>query len=289
MTTIAPPDDQRTSAADVSTPPARRRRGRGADPTPIWLGIIGALVALYLVLPTLIVIPMSFSEATTFVFPPKGNSLWLYRNFFTGDKWLESLQNSFVVAVLAAVLATAVGTSAALGLHQLRGRVARLIRSVLMFPILTPSIVIATAVYISFLKWHLTGTLTGYVFAHAALATPLVLVSVTSALGTFDATYLRASASLGASPWRSFLTVTLPLISRGVATGAVLAFVTSFDEVVIALFLRSPKFQTLPVQMYNSVVVDIDPTIAASSSLIVVTVSLIFLVALLVGARKQRR
>ena len=289
MTATAPP---RQTAPLEPTPPAapvrRSRRHGKADPVPIWLGVAGAIVAIYLVLPTLIVIPMSFSEATTFVFPPKGHSLWLYHNFFTVPKWLGSLRNSFFVGVLAAGLATVVGTAAALGLNQLRGRGARLARSALMFPILTPSIVIATAVYISFLKWHLTGTLTGYVFAHAALASPLVLVSVTSALGTFDRTYLRASASLGASPWRSFLTITLPLIRRGVATGAVLAFVTSFDEVVIALFLRSPKFQTLPVQMYNSVVVEIDPTIAASSSLIVVTVSLIFLVALLSGAKKRR-
>ncbi|MET7400335.1 ABC transporter permease [Dactylosporangium sp. NPDC005572] len=287
MTAVAPPREPADAPAPVRRRGLRGRRGR-TDPVPVWLWVAGVVVAVYLVLPTLIVIPMSFSEATTFVFPPKGNSLWLYRNFFTNDRWLDALRNSLIVAVLAAGLATVVGTAAALGLDQLRGRVARLVRSALMFPILTPSIVIATAVYISFLRWHLTGTLTGYVLAHAALASPLVLVSVTSALATFDATYLRASASLGASPWRAFVTVTLPLISRGVATGAVLAFVTSFDEVVIALFLRSPKFQTLPVQMYNSVVVDIDPTIAASSSLIVVTVSLIFLVALLAGARKRR-
>jgi putative spermidine/putrescine transport system permease protein len=287
MTTLL--DDQ------VDAPPAPERRAgrsvkvRSADPIPVWLRIAGVIVAVYLVLPTLIVIPMSFSEASTFVFPPEGNSLWLYRNFFTNPRWLQSLQNSALVAVCAASLATVVGTAAALGLQQLRGRLAAFVRSVLMFPILTPSIVIATAVYMSFLKWHLTGTLGGYVLAHAALATPLVLVTVTSALGTFDPTYLRAAASLGASPWRSFRTVTLPLITRGVATGAVLAFVTSFDEVVIALFIRSPLFQTLPVQMYNSVTVEIDPTIAASSSLIVVTVSLIFLVALLLGARKSQK
>ncbi len=290
MTAVAPPREPVEAPQQSRRAPRwPRRLRRGADPVPLWLTLVGVIVALYLVLPTLIVIPMSFSEATTFVFPPKGSSLWLYRNFFTNDRWLDALRNSFVVAVLASGLATVVGTAAALGLHQMRGRGTRWVRSALMFPILTPSIVIATAVYISYLKWHLTGTLTGYVFAHAALASPFVLVTVTSALGTFDATYLRASASLGASPWRSFLTVTLPLISRGVATGAVLAFVTSFDEVVIALFLRSPKFQTLPVQMYNSVVVEIDPTIAASSSLIVVTVSIIFLVALLVSARRNSR
>jgi putative spermidine/putrescine transport system permease protein len=289
MTTLLNPAD--TAATETPARPVRwwRRRRASADPTPVWLTIVGVFVALYLVLPTLIVIPMSFSEASTFVFPPRGHSLWLYRNFFTNDRWLDSLRNSVIVAASAAAIATVVGTAAALGLHQLRGRrSARFLQSALMFPILTPSIVIATAVYISFLRWHLVGTFTGYVLAHAALATPFVLATVTSALGTFNPTYLRAAASLGASPWRSFLTVTLPLISRGVATGAVLAFVTSFDEVVIALFIRSPKFQTLPVQMYNSVTVEIDPTIAASSSLIVVTVSFIFLVALLSSARRNR-
>ena len=110
-----------------------------------------------------------------------------------------------------------------------------------MVPIVTPAIVMATSVYIAFLQWRLVGSLTGYVLAHAAIATPFVVVSVTSALGTFDPTLLRAAASLGASPFRAFLTVTMPLIGRGVQTGAILAFVTSFDEVVIAVFIRSPE------------------------------------------------
>jgi putative spermidine/putrescine transport system permease protein len=118
---------------------------------------------------------------------------------------------------------------------------------------------------------------------------PFVLVSVSTALGGFDQKLLRASASLGASPLRSFVTVTMPLISRGVLTGAIFAFVTSFDEVVIALFLRSPTFQTLPVQMYNSVTFELDPTISASSSLVVVAVTIIFLVPLIVGSRRKTR
>jgi putative spermidine/putrescine transport system permease protein len=156
-----------------------------------------------------------------------------------------------------------------------------------MVPIVTPSIVIATSVYISFLQWRLVGTLAGYVLAHAAIATPFVIVSVTSALGSFDPRLLRAAASLGASPYRAFRTVTMPLIGRGILTGAILAFVTSFDEVVIALFIRSPSFQTLPVQMYNSVTVEIDPTVAASSSLIVITVSTVFLLAMVFGSRRK--
>ena len=275
------------SAAD--TAPRRRRRDRGVDPIPWWLGLIGVVVALYFILPTLVVIPLSFSAGNNFQFPPSELSLRWYQNFFTNPIWLTSLGNSVLVALLAALLATIVGTAAAVGLNRLTGRLAGFVRALLMISMVTPAIVIAVAVYISFLQWHLTGTLLGYVLAHAALGVPFVLVSVTSALGGFDPKLLRASASLGASPLRSFVRVTMPLISRGIITGAIFAFVTSFDEVVIALFLRSPTFQTLPVQMYNSVTYELDPTVSASSSLVVVVVTIIFLVPQLVGNRKKTR
>jgi putative spermidine/putrescine transport system permease protein len=286
MTTALDDIDSETTEA-----PARRsrRRPRGVDPIPWWLWLVVALVGLYFILPTLFVIPMSFSTATTFQFPPKGFSFQLYENFFTHKAWLTSLRNSVAVGVLAALLATVVGTAAALGLHNLTGRLANLARAVLMVSMVTPAIVIAVAVYISFLKWHLVGTVGGYVLAHAAIGVPFVLVSVTSALGGFDPKLLRASASLGAPPIRTFLRVTMPLISRGIITGAIFAFVTSFDEVVIALFLRAPRFQTLPVQMYNSVTVEIDPTIAASSSLVVIAVTLVCLVLQFVGSRRRSR
>jgi len=280
-----------STIAELEEPVARpaRRRSRGVDAVPLWLRIVVALVGLYFVLPTLFVIPMSFSESATFTFPPKGFTLDLYRNFFTDPVWVTSLRNSFFVAVVAALLATVAGTAAAVGLHSLTGRLARLARTVLMISIVTPGIVIAVVVYISFLKWHLVGTFTGYVLAHAAIGMPFVLVSVTSALSGFDSKLLRASASLGAPPLRTFVRVTMPLIGRGIATGAVFAFVTSFDEVVIALFLRSPTFQTLPVQMYNSVTFEVDPTIAASSSLVVSAVTVVCLVPLLLGSRRKNR
>jgi len=266
----------------------RRRRDRSVDPIPVWLRVIGVLVALYFILPTLFVIPMSFGGAGSFQFPPKEFSLELYRNFFTNPKWIGSLGNSFLVAILASLLATVVGTAAALGLHQLSGRLSQLLRTLLMVSMVTPAIVVAVAVYISFLQWHLVGSIGGYVLAHAALGVPFVLVSVTTALGGFDPKLLRASASLGASPFRTFVRVTLPLIGRGVLTGAIFAFVTSLDEVVIALFLRSPTFQTLPVQMYTAVTVEVDPTIAASSSLVVVSVTLLLLIPLLVRRPRRR-
>jgi putative spermidine/putrescine transport system permease protein len=266
-----------------------RRRTRAVDPIPWWLKLVGGVVGLYFVLPTLFVIPMSFSSAATFQFPPRGFTLGLYKNFFTNPVWLDSLRNSVMVALLAALLATVVGTAAALGLHNLNGRLARFARTMLMISVVTPAIVIAVALYMSFLQWQLVGTVAGYVLAHAAIGVPFVLVAVSSSLGGFDPKLLRASASLGAPPVRTFLNVTMPLISRGIVTGAVFAFVTSFDEVVIALFLRSPTLQTLPVQMYNSVTVEIDPTIAASSSVVVTAVTTICLVMQFVGGRRKSR
>lgn len=283
MTTDAPP------RVSPPRPAPRRRRPRRVDPIPWWLRVVVAIVAVYLILPTLFVVPMSFGSTSTFSFPPKGFSLHLYESFFTDPIWLASLRNSVVVALLASVLATTVGTAAAIGLHHLTGRLARLVRTLLVVPLVTPGIVIAVAVYIAFLKWHLVGSLTGYVLAHAAIGIPFVLVSVTSALGGLDARLLRASASLGASPARTFRRVTVPLISRGILSGAVFAFVTSFDEVVIALFLRAPNFQTMPVQMYNSVTYEIDPTMAAASSLVVIAVTVICLVIQFRGGRNRTR
>lgn len=271
--------------------PGRRpvRRQRKADPVPVWLGIVVGLVAIYLILPTLFVVPMSFGSTSTFAFPPQGFSLRNYQSFFSDPLWLASLRNSVFVAVLASALATTVGTAAAVGLHHLRGRPAQLVRTILMVPLVAPAIVVAVAVYISFLKWHLVGSMGGYVLAHAAIAVPYVLVSVTSALGGFEPVLLRASASLGASPLRTFWRVTMPLISRGIVSGAVFAFVVSFDEVVIALFLRAPEFQTLPVQMYNSVTYELDPTMAAASSLVVIAVTVICFVVQFLGGRAKTR
>ncbi|MBB2744040.1 UNVERIFIED_ORG: putative spermidine/putrescine transport system permease protein [Microbispora rosea subsp. rosea] len=278
-----------SSPATASGPAAGRRRYTKVDPIPWWLKAFGGVVVIFFILPTLFVIPMSFSDAATFEFPPRGFTWRLYENFFTSPTWLNSLGNSFLVATLTAVLATTVGTAAAVALSRMQGRVARFVRTLLMVPIVAPAIVVAVAVYIAFLGWQLTGTVLGYVLAHTAIAVPYVVVSVTGALGGFDPQLLRAASSLGSSPSRAFVRVTMPLISRGILTGAIFAFIVSFDEVVLALFLRSPVFQTMPVQMYNSVTVEIDPTISAASSLMVVAVTIIFLLPQLLRGRARRR
>jgi len=294
MTTPVEPEDALTQPFPaVGRRPGVKRRNKN-DRIPLWLSVIAVVVAVYFVIPTLFVIPMSFSEARTFVFPPVGFTLDLYRDFFTpspnaSTSWIGSLGNSVLVALLTTIVATTLGTAAALGLDRLTGRLGGFARTLLMLPLVAPSIVIAVDVYMMFLQWRLVGTLQGYVLAHSVIALPFVLVSVTAALSSFDRGLLRAAAALGASPTRAFITVTMPLISRGILTGAIFAFVTSFDEVVVALFIRSPQFQTLPVLMYNSVTAEIDPTLSAASSLIVVVVTMVFLLPQIFGFVRRHR
>jgi len=289
MTDIVDAEMTETGSLGTTTAAPRSRRGRSVDPIPRWLVVIGILVALFFILPTLIVVPMSFDGGQTFQFPPKDFSFRQYQDFFTSAVWLKSLGASLLVAVISAALATVVGTAAAVGLNNLTGRLSGFVRTLLMLSMVTPAIVLAVAVYIAFLKWHLVGTLGGYVLAHGAIGVPFVLVSVTTALSGFDRQLLRASASLGSPPLRSFFRVTIPLISRGIVTGAIFAFVTSLDEVVVALFLHSATFQTLPVQMYNSVTSEIDPTIAAASTMVVVVGTLLVLLPQLIRGRRARR
>ncbi|WP_109474513.1 ABC transporter permease [Ornithinimicrobium cavernae] len=255
--------------------PARRQKP--VDAVPLWLKAVGVLVAIYLILPTLVVIPMSFSAGATFQFPPQEWSLRWYESFFTDERWLRALSNSLKVAVSVMVVATLVGTAAALGLSKSRGRWAEAVRSFLMLPLVAPGIVIAVVVYIAYLNWQMVGSFWGYLLIHTAMALPFVLVSVTASLSGFDANLLRAASSLGANPLRAFWRVQLPLILPGVLSGAVFAFVTSLDEVVVALFIRSPLFETLPVRMFNSVTIEIDPTVAAASSILVVLATLFIL------------
>jgi len=149
-----------------------------------------------------------------------------------------------------------------------------------------PQIVAAIGVYAVFLQWRLSGTVAGFVLAHTAIALPFVVVAVSAALRGHDRRLERAAASLGAGPWTTFRRITLPIILPGVLSGAVFAFVTSLDEVVVALYLQSPTLHTLPVQMFSSVTVETDPTIASASSLVlVVTTALILLPQLL---RRER-
>lgn len=246
------------------------------------LRAVTALVAVWLVVPTLIVIPLSFTDRASFAFPPKGWSLRYYERFFTDSGWLVALFNSAQLALIVTVVATALGSAASFALVRSPLRAKGALNGLLMAPIVVPTIIVAIAVYATFLRWGLVGTAAGFVLAHTVLATPYVIVTVTSALRTFDRRLERAAASLGATPWATLRHVTLPLILPGVASGAVFAFVTSFDEVVVSLFIQSPELQTLPVRMFSGVTNEVDPTIAAASTVVVaITTALILLPQLL--------
>lgn len=228
--------------------------------------------------PTLVVIPMSFSAGDTFQFPPEDWSLRWYASFFSSPEWVGSLLTSIQVALLVAVVATVIGVAAAFGLDRTLWRGRGAVRSMAMAPMIVPGIVTAIAIYGVFLQWRLNGTGLGFVLAHTVLAVPFVVTTVGTSLAGYDRTVETASASLGASWMTTFFRVTLPLVLPGVGSGFVFAFVTSLDEVVIALFLQTPDIRTLPVQMYDSVTLEIDPTIGAAASLIVVATTLVLLI-----------
>lgn len=241
------------------------------------------LVGFYLITPTLIVIPLSFTDRASFDFPPKGWSLHYYQDFLTNPVWRDALFTSLKLGVAVMLLATVLGTAASVALVRGRFPGKSFVNGLLLAPMIVPVIVVAVATFGTFLRWQLVGTFIGFLLAHTVLALPFVVVTVSSALRTFDMRLELAAASLGASQLTRLRRVTLPLVLPGVLSGAVFAFVTSFDEVVIALYIQSPQMRTLPVQMYTSVTSETDPTIAAASSLILVVTTLLILVPQLIG------
>jgi len=254
----------------------------------IFVRVATWLVAGLLVLPVVVIIPMSFSADITFQFPPESWSTRWYQNFFASEKWTFALTNSLKVGLVTAVVATTVGTLASLGIARLPRKMRGVASSVVMMPLIIPNILIALAIYATFLNLKLNGTLHGLVFAHTAIALPFVVIAVNARLQGIDKGLSAAAMSLGASPWGAFRQVVLPLLLPGVLSAAVLAFVTSFDEVVIALFLQTPANTTLPVQMFNSVAIEIDPTISAASSFVVVIVSAGILLGQLAALRRRK-
>ncbi len=253
------------------------------------LGLTCLLIAVWLVAPTLIVVPMSFAGKKSLTFPPTDFSLQWYRNFFTNPQWFDSLIVSARVAAMVAVLATVIGTMAAIGIERMKGRAGGLIRAVLITPMIVPGVVLAVGIYAVYLDAQLVGTWAGYVLAHTLLAIPFVVIAVGANLAVFDTRLETAAASLGASRLKTFLTVTLPLILPGILSGALFAFVTSFDEVIVSLFITSPQLKTLPVQIFSSMTRDADPTVAAVGSLIFLFTSLVIGLGLLIGSRRGRR
>ena len=234
------------------------------------LWTICALVLGFLILPILIIVPLSFSSGTFLTFPLPGLSLRWYQEFFTSAPWRLSLRNSMAVASAVTVLATTLGTLAALGLSRARLPGQSLLMALIVSPMIVPVVIVAVGVYFFYAPLGLTGSLVGLTLAHTALAVPFVVITVGATLQGFDPNQARAGASLGASPVVVFRRIILPLILPGVLSGALFAFVTSFDEVVVALFVTGPAERTLPRQMFNGIRENISPVIAAAATLLII-------------------
>ena len=252
------------------------------------LGAFAVLIVLWLILPTLVIVPMSFNEASSFNFPPKGFSTRWYENFFTDPNWMKALFSSLQVAVLTMVIATSVGVLASLGLSKVKFRGKSLLEGYFLLPLIVPGIVLAVGLYSLFLRMDLLGTLPGFVLAHTIVSMPLVITNVMASLQGLDPRLEQAAASLGAGRVQTFFSITLPLIAPGVTAGALFAFVTSFDEVILSLFIQSPSLQTLPVKIFNSVTQSNDPTVAAVAVITMLTSVIVMLIAQF-ATRKRKR
>jgi putative spermidine/putrescine transport system permease protein len=234
------------------------------------LAFYGALVLFFLMLPTLIVIPMSFSDSQYLEFPPQSWSLRWYREYFGSDAWMDATWTSLAAAVLTTVIATPAGTLAAYGMHCSSERLRNALQPLVLMPVVVPSILVAVGVFHLYAVLGLNYTLTGVVLAHTALAVPFVIITVLSSLKNYDMAQEMAQ------------------VRFAVLTGAFLAFITSLDEVVVAMFVSGGENATITRRMFNSLRDQIDPTIAAISTCLIALSVLALVAVQLAGARSRR-
>ena len=235
------------------------------------------LALIFLMLPILVIIPLSFNAEPYFTFTEgmlafeaDAYSLKWYQEILSDDKWILAIKNSFYIGFFSTIIATVLGTCAAIGLSNPSMPFQRIIMAILLSPMIVPLIITAAGMFFFYSQLNIAGTYIGIIMAHAALGTPFVIITVNAALAGFDYSLVRASMSLGASPLMTFFKVIVPLIRPGVISGALFAFITSFDEVVVVLFLAGPEQRTIPRQMFSGLREQINPTILAVATLLIV-------------------
>jgi putative spermidine/putrescine transport system permease protein len=251
--------------------------------------VICGAILVFLITPILVVMPLSFNAEDFFTFTPEmlrfdpaGYSLKHYEDFFTNSDWQGALANSVKIAPAATLLSVSFGTLAAIGLSQPHVPARRAIMAVLISPMIVPLIISAAGMYFFYSRIGLQGTYLGVVLAHAALGIPFVIITVTATLVGFDNSLTRAAANMGANPVTTFFRVQMPLILPGVISGGLFAFITSFDEVVVVLFVGSAGQKTLPWQMFTGLREQISPTIlAVATILVIISIALLTVVELL--------
>ncbi|MBY6002596.1 ABC transporter permease subunit [Salipiger bermudensis] len=257
--------------------------------------VICGAIFVFLITPIIVVMPLSFNAEDFFTFTPEmlrfdpeGYSLKHYRDFLTNPEWTRAVKNSLLIAPVATLLSVSLGTLAAIGLSQSHVPGKRAIMAILISPMIVPLIISATGMYFFYSKIGIVGTYWGVVLAHAVLGIPFVIITVTATLVGFDRSLTRAAANMGADPVTTFFRVQMPLILPGVISGGLFAFITSFDEVVVVLFIGSAELQTLPWQMFTGLREQISPTILAAAT-ILVGISILLLSAVELLRRRSER
>ncbi len=249
---------------------------------------ISLLVLLFLIIPVLVIIPLSFNSSSFLTYPMDGFSLRWYEELMSSEEWRQAFKNSFLIAPAATALAMIFGTLASVGLSRGNFRFKGVIMAFLISPMIVPLVIVAVGLYFFFAKLQLLNSYIGLVLAHAMLGVPFVVITVNATLQGFNTNLSRAAASLGAPPLTVFFKVVLPLIAPGVISGGLFAFATSFDEVVVTLFLSSPSQRTLPLQMFSGIRENISPNIAAVATIMVI-LSVLMLLTLEVLRRRNQK
>ena len=252
------------------------------------LGLFSTLVLLFLMAPVLIVLILSFSSARFLSFPPPGLSLQWYAHFFSAAAWTGAAVTSLWIGLVVTVLSLLLGTPAAIGLVRGDFPGKKAVNGLILSPIIVPGIIVAIGVYYAYARFQLVGNPLALVLAHTCLAVPFVVINVASALTGVDPRLEQAARNLGAGPLATFRQVTLPLIQPGIFAGAIFAFSTSFDELLVALFVSGSTAVTLPRRIWEQIRFDIEPTIAAASSLLIGLTFGLMLIAELLRRRAER-
>ncbi len=252
-----------------------------------WLYVVALIIMLLLVIPTFIVVPMSFSDSQYLEFPPSNWSTRWYEVYFESSKWMQATVTSLQAGVLTMLVATPLGTMAAYALFVSGHRAAKAIFMFLITPMIVPVILIAIGAFYAYGRVGLNNTITGLVLAHTAMATPLVMIVITAALRSYDLNQERVARSLGATRLKAFFIITLPQIKFSVITAALLSFLTSFDEVIIAIFVSGGANATLTKHMFSALRDYIDPTIAAISTIMVLVSTVLLLATQFISPREK--
>jgi len=253
----------------------------------LWLYAIAFLALFFLVAPIAIVFPISFSDSRFLSFPPDGYSLRWYRHYFGSSEWMAATWVSLRISVGACFLAGVLGVAAAYAIHQMGNRFGRWVEVTMLLPLMVPLIITAIGVFFVYAELGLIHTVPGLVLSHTMLTIPFVIVTARSGLKSFDMNQEKAARSLGASRLRAFIDVTLPQIRGSVIAGMIFAFIYALDEVVVALFISGGPNSTLTKRMFTALRDEIEPTIAAISSILIVFSLLVVLLGILLGGGRK--